>query len=365
MARRIRSDLSRSDSSRSDSSRSVLGARASACAASLAASLGLVVLPPGTAEARPAPQVSYTDSRFVAGKRVLAKVDPDSVPRGSRVLLQRRFPDRWRTADDTASTSRKGTLRFRVPSDQFGGFTYRVVAREGGRVVARSESHRVRVETGYDPRGRSSQYELSGDRRTRWDSCRTLRWTFNPAHAPDRALRQLKAGVRRIHRGTGLEFDYVGKTMQKPNPYGSNLKGADIILGWRTPSDYRLFADNPRVLGVGGTTSTSGYRDAEGAVNRVLSGGVVFNAGWNSTLERGFGRGQTQGEVIIHELGHVVGLAHTASRKQIMYYASTDHDADWGAGDLHGLRRVGDTRGCLERSSSRVAEPRVWTWRAF
>ena len=74
-------------------------------------------------------------------------------------------------------------------------------------------------------------------------------------------------------------------------------------------------------------------------------------------LDRGFGRGYTWGEVIIHEIGHVLGLSHVDARKQVMYFQTIRRDATWGAGDLRGLRKVGDSRGCLTRIPARaVAE---------
>ena len=96
-----------------------------------------------------------------------------------------------------------------------------------------------------------------------------------------------------------------------------------------------------------------GYREANGAhVSRAVAGGVVLNAHQIGRLANGFGRGYTWGEVIMHELGHVMGLAHTSARRQIMSPHVTRRRATWGAGDLAGLRRVGDRHGCLHRSAS-------------
>jgi hypothetical protein len=117
-------------------------------------------------------------------------------------------------------------------------------------------------------------------------------------------------------------------------------------------------------LALGGNSYYRGYQEADGRrVNRAVKGGVVFNADYVDRLQNGYGDGLTWGEVVIHELGHVLGLAHAPSDKQIMYPSITDRVARFGAGDLAGLRRVGDVRGCLTRAANRVGTEALVRWR--
>jgi hypothetical protein len=187
---------------------------------------------------------------------------------------------------------------------------------------------------------------------------------FNPARAPEGGLRLVRRGVARIEAATGLDFRYAGETSQAANPYGSGVRGAKIIIGWRAGS-YQYFARNPGVVGVGGNTYLGGFREADRTrVSKAISGGVVLNAGWNTSLGGGFGEGHTWGEVVIHELGHVLGMGHVDAGSQIMYYSTTPRDATWGAGDLTGLTRLGNTRGCLVRAAGRTtAVPQRQAWR--
>ena len=318
--------------------------------------LGASVVPP-VASAAVTPQVSWSDRTVVAGDDVRAVVPKSSRPSGSTLVLERKYPDQWRTADSTAEETSKGFV-LDVPTDQFGEFTYRVIARKDGEVVSASERAAVTVRPPYDPVGRRGQHEFSSRPRVRWDSCQRIRWTFNGKNAPAHGLRQVREGVRRIQLATGHDFDYVGTTDQKPNPYGTNVEGAELIIGWRPADDYAPFARNPGTVGLGGNQYYTGYREADGSeVYRAVQGGVVLNASKRDELGNGFGRGATWGEVVIHELGHVMGLAHPAADSQIMYFSATRRDADWGAGDLAGLRALGSTRGCLERAPSRISEP--------
>ncbi len=321
-----------------------------ACAATAVAPLAIVPL---TAEAASRPVAKWSDTSVKAGRKVVATVKPGSLPKGTTPVLQRKFPDAWRVADGKARHTDAG-LRLRAPSEQLGDFTYRVVARDGGRVVSVSESKRVRVRPTYDPRGRERSYEFLYDRRTRWESCRVVRWKFNDSRAPRGGLAQVEAGIRRIHAATGLEFTYAGKSDRKANPYGDDISGAALVIGWRPGRTFRKYVGSPQVVGLAGQRFVSGYRDAQGPVYKTIQGGVILNAGHR--LGSGFGKGTTWGEVIVHELGHIVGLDHAASEKQVMYYSTTSYNANLGAGDLKGMRQLGDTRGCLERTAGRVTE---------
>ncbi len=324
------------------------------CAAVLAVAvtaMAPMVAAPLPAGAAATPDVRWSDTSVRAGGDVLATVRPGSLPRRTSPVLQRKFPDGWRVADDTARRTDDG-LRLRVPTDQYGRFRYRVAARGRDGVVSVSAIQRVRVRTAYEPRGRTRQHAFLYDRRARWDSCREVRWKFNGDLAPRGGLRQVRAAVRRIHAATGIEFDYAGRSDRKADPLGDHVTGAAVVVGWRSARTFRRKTGSSQVVGLAGQRVVSGYRDAQGRVYKTYQGGVILNAGHR--LDPGFGRGITWGEVIVHELGHVVGLAHASARTQVMYFSTTGYDADLGAGDLYGLRQLGDTRGCLERTAARA-----------
>jgi predicted Zn-dependent protease len=45
--------------------------------------------------------------------------------------------------------------------------------------------------------------------------------------------------------------------------------------------------------------------------------------------------------VLMHELGHVVGLAHVDDRHELMYPKGSSHLTTWGPGDRAGLAALG------------------------
>jgi hypothetical protein len=301
----------------------------------------------GPATAASVPRVAWSSSEVLLGEPARAVVAPGSRPRDSRLVLQRRHLDRWRTVDGSAVLRKRGWV-LRVPTVQLGTFRYRVAAKRGGRVVSVSTTTPVTVRPPYTPAGTSGQHGFSTTPPVRWDPCRTIRWTFNPRHSPKRGLKQVRRGVRKVQQATGLDFVYVGRTSQRPTAYGTGLEGAHVVVGWRPARAYRPFTVNPKTVGAGGNTYYTGFVEADGTrVHRAYRGGVVLNASRKRDLANGYGAGFTWGEVIMHELGHVVGLRHPDARRQIMYYKVIPRRATWGAGDLAGLRRVGNHRGCL------------------
>ena len=78
-----------------------------------------------------------------------------------------------------------------------------------------------------------------------------------------------------------------------------------------------------------------------------VSGEVVFDT-VQPVLAAGFGPGLTRGNLVLHELGHVVGLDHVADRTQLMNAAI--HEASpngYATGDLAGLSLLGARQGCM------------------
>lgn len=299
--------------------------------------------------AAPTPRARFSDTRVVAGTPVTVVAEPGTRPEGTRFRLQQKYADGWHTVDRHPDHTDRGVV-FSVPTDQYGRFRFRVAAQDrSGDVVAASLTQRVSIRPRYDPKGPRTAYRFSAHPRIRWDSCRPIRWAFFPRNSPEHAKRQLKKAFDRVRTATGLDFDYVGRTNHPPVAAGRDLHGVDVVVGWRTAAHFRGFRHDRDVVGVGGNSFLTGYEAADGTrVGRIFRGGVVLNADQERRLKNGFGPGFTWGEVIEHELGHVVGLGHPRNSRQIMYSTLTHRNAAWGAGDLKGLRLVGDRSGCLE-----------------
>jgi hypothetical protein len=176
-----------------------------------------------------------------------------------------------------------------------------------------------------------------------YDPCKPVQVRINPKDAPPGYLTLVKDAMARVSRATGLKLEYVGTTDDRPHwesEYVPSLLGeprrTPALVSWASPSEVPQLKG--RVAGIGGSVAVS----VQGGRYRYVSGGVTLDrAVFRELAASADGRREARA-IVLHELGHLVGLAHVHDRDELMN-ADNVGMLDFGPGDLAGLARLGAT----------------------
>lgn len=203
----------------------------------------------------------------------------------------------------------------------------------------------------------STAYEMVSPDGTpvRWNPCAAIHYIVNTANMPADGMNDLQTGLAMVSAATGISFVSEGTTSEVPTatrdgfqPAVYGQRWAPVLIGWQN-SLSGGFNLSGREIGISkwqGAYTTSSP-DAE-----LVSGEVVLlTPNFSAGLPSGFATMASRGTLMLHELGHVMGLNHPADMHQVMS-ASVPNDmggvpAAYQAGDLAGLHALGASGGCL------------------
>jgi hypothetical protein len=189
----------------------------------------------------------------------------------------------------------------------------------------------------------------------RWEPCRPIHYQVNIDDAPPNALADVREAIARVSDATGIRFLFDGETHRTPEEQeADNFRDPDtldvkpVLIAWLPAASFSRYANPQRTIGVGRPVPGSG---SEFWVYE--SGLVVINA--DAHLVAGFEYAHSLGPVLMHELGHVMGLGHVGDADEIMWSPNEPSSdlfpvvtvTDWGDGDRAGLRLLGRSAGCV------------------
>ncbi|MGY1709090.1 matrixin family metalloprotease [Geodermatophilus sp. SYSU D00758] len=174
-----------------------------------------------------------------------------------------------------------------------------------------------------------------------YDPCRPVHYVVRPDNAPAGGEAVVHEGFARLSEVTGLQFVFDGGTDESPSgdrvPFQPDRYGdrwAPVLVSWRTEAEVPEFLTD--VVGLAGSAAVS----RPGGPEVFVTGAVDLDAAAFGHLladEAGTARARA---IVLHELGHLVGLDHVTDPAQLMY-PMTSTALDYAPGDLAGLAELG------------------------
>jgi hypothetical protein len=159
--------------------------------------------------------------------------------------------------------------------------------------------------------------------------------------------------VSRASEATGIPFSYDGPTDRTTRALiGDDFRGdpveayAPVLISVVSTSAFHHLRPPRRAVAFAHSELGEGPQ-----AGQWVAGFIVINGGLRYPHR---GRWSFQ-LVVLHELGHLLGLAHVKAPDELMFsYEVAPHTIPrpidgWGPGDLEGLAELGSGQGCLDQ----------------
>ena len=189
---------------------------------------------------------------------------------------------------------------------------------------------------------RFARLQADGVTPVAYDSCRAVHYVTRPDHLPPGGEELVRSALGRLTEVTGLQFVDDGTTDEpttrdrepfQPARYGD--RWAPVLIAWETEEENPDLAGDR--VGEGGSVAVS----LGDGPQVYVTGSVSLDATQlPGILEQGGGERAVDG-IVLHELGHLLGLDHVDDEGQLMYPEARRGVSDFAAGDLTGLVQLG------------------------
>lgn len=176
------------------------------------------------------------------------------------------------------------------------------------------------------------------------------------------ARTDVRRGIRELASATGLRFREVRRKDVVPTRKNWTSGKVDLRIVFMSPSHKNQassFLPKNEVTGAGRYAGFTRWMSVPSRTHtgdralRISKAVIAIDGDQYRKYPGGYGPGPVTGDLLLHELGHSVGLDHVNDSNEIMYGGrisnATYPIAAYQAGDLNGLSLLGRQQGCLTR----------------
>lgn len=164
-----------------------------------------------------------------------------------------------------------------------------------------------------------------------YNPCKPIGYVVNPRGGPRDAMAFITSAVATISRASGLAFHDEGTT--DDTNFQHRKAGDPVLIGFVAPGATKELTVESGHIGLGGSTAYDvGLGHMAYRTGMVMLRSDWFASSTSSTAEKK--------AVVMHELGHVLGLDHVADPHELMD-AENVGLTTLGPGDRHGLALLG------------------------
>ena len=174
----------------------------------------------------------------------------------------------------------------------------------------------------------------------RWSPCRPIHYVVRQAHAPANGQRMIEDAIARLATVTGFQFINDGFTDEAPRsdrrPYQKDRYGdrwAPVLFVWATADEVPDFG-----VDISGEATSQRVQSSSGDFVYV-TGTVALDPRKLTQDTKRYGEAEAR-SIILHELGHLVGLQHVNDPRQVMFPRSRLGITEYQPGDLAGLHEL-------------------------